>query len=203
MSLATAVMKSRCWGRTWIVLSLFLYGAVFCSPAAATTVVQFGTAQLADLSNTIVRGTVTQIEARMHPEHHFIYTYVSLRVEEVFKGDPSLQGSEIILQELGGRIGDKIHFVSGIPTFRPGEEVLSFLEDRPDNLYRTYGMVQGKFSVELDPRTGVEILTRPGDLNEAALASLVNVTDLSPARPDGNYDAEPFFHALRELAAEH
>jgi len=183
----------------WLFVSVLLAAPVLlATPAAATTMVHFGTAQLADLSGTIVRGTVESVEARLHPEHQFIYTYVSVRVDEVFKGDAALVGSIITLEELGGRVDRSIHLVEGVPHFEAGEEVLCFLENREAGLYRTYGMVQGKFRLETDPGTGTLLLTRPADLSAGALAPAGEAIDLSPARPDGNYDAETFLRALRE-----
>ncbi len=179
---------------------LMLAALVFHAPvAAATTVVHFGTAQLADRSDTIVRGVVTAVESRMHPEHQFIYTYVSVLVDEVYRGNPTLVGSTITLQELGGQVGPRVHEVAGVPRFEADEQVLVFLDNHPSGYFRTYGMVQGKFRFETDARTGELLLTRPADLNEAVMAYPGNATDLTPARPDGNYEAAPLLQSLREL----
>lgn len=198
MNLAHTARSSRRARESTRMLPWLVFLLLAAVPVSATTVVQFGTAQLADLSDTAVRGTVLGTESRMHSEHQFIYTYVSIQVNEVLKGNPGLTGTVITLQELGGRIDRLTHSVPGVPSFTADEEVLTFLENREDGYFRTYGMAQGKFRLETDARTGARLLTRPGDMNDAALAVVSNAVDLTPARPDGNYDAEPFLQALRE-----
>jgi len=169
--------------------------------AHATTLVHLGTAQLADRSELIVRGTVTGTESRMHAEHRFPYTYISLRVDEVFKGNAVFPGQTVLLQELGGSVGETRCVVDAVPSFLPGEDVLVFLETGPEGNYRTYGMVQGKFSFQRDSRTGGLLLTRPPDLFGATLVASEEAGDLTPARTDGNYEAEPLLATLRSLRA--
>jgi hypothetical protein len=200
MKLVPAAPFAHSLGKSLPILLGSLALILFTSVASSTTVIQLGTVQLADQSNTIVRGAVTAVESRMHPEHHFIYTYVSLRVDEVFRGNPGLVGCTITLQELGGRVGRQIHEVPGVPQFETGEEILSFLENHVSGYFRTYGMVQGKFRFETDARTGILLLTRPAGLNEANLAGTGIATDLTPARPDGKYEAAPLLRSLRDLA---
>lgn len=179
------------------LLTAALLSSLAAPTARATSVQHFGTAQLTELSDTIVRGTVVKVEARLHPEHQFIYTYVTVRVDEPLKG-LATSGQEIVLQELGGRVDRTIHHVPGVPDYREGEQVVSFLENHVGGFYRTYGMIQGKFSVASDPRNGREILTRPAEWNDVALAQLGSVTDLSPMRPDASYDSAEMLSAIRE-----
>lgn len=172
------------------------------APAGATTLVLEGTANLLERSDTIVRGRVLSSEARMHPEHQFIYTYVTLQVDEVLKGSAAV-GQKIVLEELGGQVGRWIHQVDAVPAYESGEEVLSFLEDRDGGLYRTYGFVQGKFRFETDTRTGQPILTRPATWTETVLAADGAASDLTAMRADGTYLAEPLLTAIREWVALH
>lgn len=171
------------------------------SPASATSVMLQGTADLAQNSDLVVTGTVTSVEARRAVDYDFIYTYVTIQVDEVFKGAPV---STVHLEELGGQVGEWIHYVPGVPHYEEGEQVLVFLHDLQKNgLYRTYGMVQGAFRFETDPATGQEILTRPGDWSETSLVAMGEVSDLSPMRADGSYAAEPMLDALREWVESH
>jgi hypothetical protein len=164
-------------------------------PALATTMVLEGTANLLDRANTVVTGRVISVEPRMHPEHQFIYRYVTIEVTETLKGS-AVAGSRIVSEELGGQIGQLIHYVPGVPIYEVGEEVLSFLEDRPEGLYRTYGMIQGKFHFTTDVR-GRRILTRPAEWTDTYLADAGDASDLTPIRADGSYSAEPLLDAIR------
>lgn len=170
-------------------------------PVLATSIMLEGTANLLDRADTVVSGRVISVEPRMHPEHQFIYRYVTLEVTEVFKGN-ALAGTRIELEELGGQIEQLIHFVPGVPVYEVGEEVLSFLEDRPDGLYRTYGMIQGKFRFETD-RGGRRILTRPAEWTDTYLADPGDAADLTAIRADGSYSAEPLLDAIRTQVHGH
>ena len=172
--------------------------AAFALTAQATTLMLFGTADLADRSNTVVTGTVTDIEARMHPEHQFIYTYVTVQVDEVLKGSASLEGSTVVLEELGGQVDRWIHQVPAVPQYEVGERVLSFLEDRDAGLFKTYGWVQGKFRFETDAR-GREILTRPDEVARAVLEP-GTASNLTAMRADGSFEAAPLLDAIRNIA---
>jgi hypothetical protein len=133
----------------------------------------------------------------MHEEHRFIYTYVTLEVSEVLKGSRTAPGQLIVLEELGGRIDRLIHHVPAVPEFEVGEQVLSFLENRPEGLFRTYGMIQGKFRFETDARSGREILTRPAEWTDTYLAHDGEAYDLTAVRPDGSFLADPLLDAIR------
>lgn len=172
--------------------------AALGTTAQATSLKLFGTADLATESNTVVTGRVTAVEARMHPEHQFIYTYVTLEVDEVLKGNTSLSGSTVVLEELGGQVDRWIHHVESVPRYEEGERVLAFLEDRDEGLYRTFGWVQGKFRFESDAR-GRQILTRPDEWSETVIATGA-ASDLTPMRADGSYEASALVEAVRNVA---
>lgn len=183
------------------VLAL-LWLVAAATPAGATTLVLEGTANLLERSNTVVTGRVVSVEPRMHPEHQFIYTYVTLEVSEVLKGSATL-GQKIVLEELGGEVDRWVHHVDAVPVYEPGEEVLSFLEDREGGIYRTYGFIQGKFRFATDTRTGQQILTRPAEWTETMLAADGTAADLTAMRADGTILAEPLLTAIREWVALH
>ncbi len=185
--------------------SLLTVCAIFAlgGSAHATTLELNGTADLTELSDTIVTGTVTQMEARMHPEHKFIYTYVTVEVDEVLKSRTVSANGTIVLEELGGRVGDWIHHVPAVPKFEVGERVLAFLEDRPDGYYRTYGMIQGKFRFSIHERTGEEVLTRPGEWTDVHFASSGQSRDLVAMRADGSFAAPKLLSAVRDWIATH
>ena len=196
---------TRSWSGARALWGLAALTAVCCfaSSSSATSLILEGTADLIEKSNSVVTGTVTQVEARMHEEHQFIYTYVTVSIDEVLKGDRPQTGGEIVFEELGGQVGPWIQQVSAVPVYEVGERVLAFLEDRPDDLYRTYGMIQGKFRFEIDPRNGQELLTRPDEWVDTYLEANKNATELSVMRADGNFAASNLIEAIRTWVTLH
>jgi hypothetical protein len=61
---------------------------------------------------------------------------------------------------LGGSVGNLHSLVSGVPTFRPGEEAYVFLWGREGEPFRVLGWSQGAFRISRDERTGVERVTQ-------------------------------------------
>ncbi|MEZ4649718.1 MAG: hypothetical protein R3E97_13220 [Candidatus Eisenbacteria bacterium] len=192
--------------RLALVTSLLGFGTALLLAsglAQATSLELEGTADLTEKSNTIVTGRVVSTEARMKEEHQFIYTYVTIEVDDVLKGNTAEVGSTIVLEELGGRVGPWIHQVHAVPHYEAGERVLAFLEDREGGLFRTYGMIQGKFRFEPNTRTGEEMLTRPAEWTDAYFAASAIPRDLTVVRADGSYAAEPLVSAIRDWVAQH
>lgn len=126
-------------------------GLVLCSfllTASATTLLKLDLKTLTAKSETIVQGTVSEIT--FVREEGRIYTYVTIAVEEVLKGDDAQKSVEF--RVLGGKMDDLITIVHGTPEFSKDEEVLVFLE-RPlaDKPLVVTGMVQGKFHIARGP----------------------------------------------------
>jgi len=63
--------------------------------------------------------------------------------------------------ELGGIVDDIQMHVHGAVIWRPGEEVLLFLDRMEGSDYRVTGFSQGKFGIERDPATGEAFVRRP------------------------------------------
>jgi len=110
--------------------------------------IEYALEELVRDSDSIVHATVVRSDVRMAigdgsmaPE-----TLTTFRVHEWIAG---AGGEEVQIRELGGVWqGGGLRY-DGTPTYAPGEEVILFLERRPEAPYdlRTYGMVQGKFIV--------------------------------------------------------
>jgi hypothetical protein len=106
----------------------------------------------------VVEGRVVSVEAKFREDHQFIYTYVTIDVDDTHKG--RLTTNRIVLEELGGMANGIEAVVEGVPEFEAGERVLVFLEARDEGLYKTYGWVQGKYRIETDRESGRELATR-------------------------------------------
>lgn len=96
-------------------------------------------------ARAIVRGQVIAINSGLDQQHQGIFTYVTLRVQEVFKG--KLSQGDIIIKEPGGVAGNKGSLIFGAAEFKVGEDVLLFLDTWPDGSLRVYNWFLGKYSI--------------------------------------------------------
>jgi hypothetical protein len=132
---------------------LSLAALVVASGALATTLANWTLTDFVVNSNAAVVGKVSAIDVRWNDDHTLIQTYVTLDVTENVAGETVPQ--QIVLEEMGGRVGRIITRVEGVPTYRVGEQVFVFVE-KIDGRYRTLGFYQGKYTLETDPVTGEE-----------------------------------------------
>ncbi|MCA9580663.1 MAG: hypothetical protein KC416_02645 [Myxococcales bacterium] len=162
------------WSRSALACTLGVFLAILGfalgpfpgSVAEATVMRDVGLEGLVSESDAIVLGRVERSQTRVvlgkdaRPQ-----TFTHVRVTEWLKGRPGVGNRSsaplgnrpanaaaddvVVVQELGGESALGTVRVPGIPEFRMGEQVLLFLAHHPDGggRYRTYGMVQGKFTV--------------------------------------------------------
>ena len=98
-------------------------------------------ADLIGQSDIIVTGRVTEIAAGF--DDRTIYTYVTLDIADVLKG--WVPERQIVIKQLGGRVGNLEQGVPGQATFARGEQVLLFLQARASDLtLTTTALWQGK-----------------------------------------------------------
>lgn len=120
-------------------------------------------------ARAIIRGTVEGIRSQFDAERNMVFTYISLRVEQVLKG--RLDKSEIVLKEEGGETDVAGCRVWGTPQFQPGERVIVWLDTWSDGSLRTYQLFLGKFAINRDQKTGSDIVSRDrADADYAMLA---------------------------------
>lgn len=147
---------------------------------------------LAEFSRAVVTGRVVDVAVGRDVTTGALYTYVTLSVGDVLKGD--ITEREITLKQLGGELGAEGLAVTDQAAFTIGEDVLLFLEARPrDGTLYTTGLWQGKWTIEADAVTGEQMASRfrpevrdrgafRGDPERIALATTSNrVRELSPA----------------------
>lgn len=145
------------------VLRVFALSMVGAAMTAATALASTGPVwsddQLAGFASAIVRGHVLATSVGRDPQTGAIYTYVTLAVEESFKGN--VAEPTIVIKQLGGVLGDIGYAVADQATFTNGEEVILFLETRPrDRTLYTVALWQGKWTIERATDTGELIATR-------------------------------------------
>jgi hypothetical protein len=114
--------------------------------------------ELVDRADAVVMATV--VEAASRPTNGgSIVTDYRLRVDEALKGAPA---EEITVTELGGRVGDRVVWVTGGATYQPGERVVTFLRRRGDGTYFTAYMSLGRFALTR-AASGESIAVRDSD----------------------------------------
>lgn len=135
------------------VASIVLALAFIASSAAATVSVELPVAELAKLSEVVVRGHVIgvrSVEGTL-PDVRDIATEITIAPQGFLRGQAS---SEIRFFVHGGIVGRRAVVVPGEASFRLGEDVVVFLMRGRDRRWLT-ALAQGKWSVVRDD-AGVE-----------------------------------------------
>lgn len=130
--------------------------------AGASTGPRWSVTELVGFSDVIVTGRVEAVTAGWDPIVTAIYTYVTLDVDEVFKG--GIGRGRLTIKQLGGVAGEVGLHVTDQAAFQSGEHVLLFLEARPrDHTLYTSALSQGKWQVGQLP-DGQRVATRGGEI---------------------------------------
>jgi hypothetical protein len=145
---------------------------------------------LADASSLVVTGRVKSVDVRA--DAGAIYTYATVSVSEVLKGD--LREASVVVKVLGGTLSDIGLFIADQAAFAPDEEVLLFLNSRPrDETLYTVGLARGKWQVLPDLQTG-ELAALNGGERVSIDSSFRTAVAASATH------AEPFTAVPQELA---
>src|ERR1700728_307899 len=147
-------MKFAITSRRSFVFALCV-SLLLCNAAAPTALTHMSVARLTQSSRLIVRGRC--VENRSAWEAGEIWTFTALEPSETWKGSAQ---SRVNVRLLGGRVGNLTSYVSGVPRFRIGEEVVLFLVPTPRGDFSVVSWVQGTFRIHQDPRTSVEAVTQ-------------------------------------------
>jgi hypothetical protein len=128
---------------------------LLCNAAVSTTLAHMSIAKLTQSSRLIVRAHC--VENKSAWDAGEIWTFIALEPTEIWKG--SVQ-SRVNVRLLGGRVGNLTSYVSGVPRFQVGEEVVLFLAPTAHGDFSVVSWVQGTFRVHRDPRTGADSATQ-------------------------------------------
>ncbi len=178
-----------------LLLLLLIAAAISARPTAQAP--STPVSDLADSSAVVALGRVSSVAAQA--DAGSIYTYVTLDVTEVLKGQ--LSERRVMVKQLGGTLPDLGLYISDQATFTPGEEVLVFLAVRPrDGTLYTAGLSRGKWQVLPDMQTGGRTAVN-GDqrvpiddtLRTAVAASRVHADAFVAAPPEFDGLAAPSF----------
>jgi hypothetical protein len=124
--------------------------------ARATTLLRMSLAQMSQTANLIVRAQCTG--GRTEWDGGEIWTLTTFRAEEIWRG--AMAAPQFRVRLIGGRAGNFTSSVSGVPRFRPGEEVVLFLEKTGRGDFTVVSWEQGTFRIGRDGATGAENVTQ-------------------------------------------
>lgn len=139
---------------------------VLCALALTSAVSMFATSviapefdQLVGGADYVVRATVKSVtsEWRVSGGQRHIFTKVELAVSEVITGTPP---NPLVLDMLGGVVGDEELRVEGTPKFKVGEESVLFVQANGRQYYPLVGIMHGKYPVMRDAQSGREYIAR-------------------------------------------
>jgi hypothetical protein len=166
------------------------------SPAGATTLAPWSLEDFVANAHSAVTATVTAIDVRWNDDHTQIHSYVTLHVDEVVAG--ARVPDALVLDQLGGRVGNQLSVLEGAPVYHKGERVFVFVEKVNDTC-RTLGFYQGKYLLEIDPNTGREVYVQRVPAEGASIAA-----DGAFKEPEGAvYGRNELIERVRQIAASH
>jgi hypothetical protein len=180
----------RCRLSFWLVA---LALSALLPSVRATSIIAPDFDRLVNSADYVVRATVKSVTSDWrqnpdNPQRPYIGTLVELEVLEVISGTPP---SPLVLDLVGGRIGDKELTIDGAPKFAVGEESILFIRGNGRQIIPLVAMKHGHYPVRRDKRAGTDQVMRSGgkflyDEKEVALpeaaASAVPARD-PQARP--------------------
>ncbi len=164
--------------RIAILAGLLAAGTLPLSVARASTLVSMSLDQLTEASSDIVQGQVTRQICRWNESHTQILTLTSITVEQVYKGNSP---PTVVIEQMGGTVGNMTVFVPGEMTFQPQGEYVLFLEPASaGSRYRLVGMTQGAYRIYLDAATHQDRVILPSFSRLQA-----ELQPIGPADPPG------------------
>jgi hypothetical protein len=190
------VLKPRLFG------ALFLFAILFACvhTTFATTVIMPTDANMIIGSRAIIRGRVLNVESALDPQSNRIFTYITVRVQEVFKGQ--IKERKIILKQEGGQIEGRGSMVFGTPQFTLDQNVLLYLESWADGSLRVHQYFLGKFDIVTDPASNQQFAVR-SEMSEGVVV-LQNHSQLASGEDITNrLELSAYLQMLRTKIATH
>ena len=128
--------------------------------AQASSVVPPEFTELVNESDYIVRAVVKSVTAEertMPSGSRMIFSKIELEVTQVIAGQPP---ARLVLQVLGGQIGDRELSIAGAPKFAAGEESIFFVQGNGRQIYPLVRMMHGLYHIRKEAANGREYLSR-------------------------------------------
>lgn len=132
-----------------------LAALALCSPLRATTLLRMSVAQMAQRAPLIVRARCLANFTGW--DEGEIWTLTNFDVVETWRGAAT---ARITVRLLGGTAEKLTSSVAGVPRFRPGEEVILFLEPTRRGDYSVLSWGQGTFRIRREHAANDESVTQ-------------------------------------------
>jgi hypothetical protein len=132
-----------------------LLGLLLCGPIAAmaASVLPLDLDAIIDGAATAFHGTCIETHSERDAQTGLIVTLTTFAVRDQLKGHAPQTHT---IKQLGGRVGDLVSWVDGIPSFTPGEEYVVFLYGVSTAGFSSpVGLSQGRFAVHGRPSGSV------------------------------------------------
>ncbi len=128
----------------------------------ATTVIQPTFDRLVGTADYVVRVKVKSIESSWRdntakPGERYMGTAVTLDVLETISGTPP---SPLVLDLIGGKVGNEELTIEGAPKFVVGQESILFVRGNGQVYFPLVGLMHGYFPIRRDVRTGTAQVLR-------------------------------------------
>ncbi len=135
----------------WGLSAAFLAALVTASPARGSIVQALELSELVEQSDRIVVGRVVFAEAFWRQDGT-ITTWYRVEVERELRDDAPTKDEEpeVILQVLGGQIGNLGMRVEGEPRFTVGERAVIFMREGNELAFQPVGMAQGVMRIRTE-----------------------------------------------------
>ena len=149
------------------------------SALSATVLIPSDFREIVSGSQIIVHGRVSEVRAEWTEGRRRIESVVTLAPSSVYRGTAA---RTVTFRVPGGQIGRYKSVTVGAPEFRVGEEVVLFLKARGPSVPQIFGLNQGVFRVQVEPRTNRRLVTQPIVMAKGAAPERV-VRGASARRP--------------------
>jgi hypothetical protein len=145
--------------RRFLLTGLALGCALLAPRLRATTVEPPSFETLVTQSDYVVRAVVKTATAEWKDGggKPYISTRLELDVREVIKGTPP---SPLVLEVLGGKIGEIEFTVTGMPGFQVGDDSILFVYGAEKKLYPFVAMMHGIYPVLHETKSGQDYMLR-------------------------------------------
>lgn len=168
----------------------------------ATTVEAPEFRDLVDLADYVVRGTVVSVNSEWRQAadgRNYIASQVELAVSDVIKGAPP---QKVVLEMVGGRVGDDELVIEGAPKFQIGEEDIFFVRGNGRQFYPLVAIMHGLYPILHDFKSGQDHVLKSNGMPlyseqdvSLPMTRLSPVKEQNPAAPP--MTAEAFIRAIR------
>ena len=144
-------------GFHWIIGLVMIVFFASAAGVSATSILAPDFPRLVKQSELIFTGRVLDQRSTWKNLHgtRSIVTSITFAVDQVHKGRA---GATMVLEFLGGTVGDVTLEVDSMPRFRQGERVVLFVERGTGHISPLVGLCHGKFSMRHDTAAGEEIV---------------------------------------------